>query len=92
MKRLSFAEKTLWYLAAFAVIPLGGCAALSDAMKPGPEGEPPVAQTTLQAIVAAVSAFNPAVGVAIAAAAGAIGHATGKRSAKKSKPATQPAV
>lgn len=84
MKRLS--------LLAIAILPLAGCAALSDAMKPGPEGEPPVAQTTLQAIGAAVSTFNPAVGVAIAAAAGAIGHATGKRSAKKSKPTTPPAV
>lgn len=92
MKRPSLAERTLWYLAAFAVVPLGGCAALSDAMKPGPEGEPAPAQTVLQSIGTAVGAFNPLVGAAIFAAGGAIGHTTGKKSAAKKKPATPPAV
>lgn len=87
MKRIS-----LLAIVALLIICPVGCATLSEAMKPGPEGEPPVAQTTLQAIGAAVSAFNLPVGVAIAAAAGAIGHANGKRVAKKSKPATTPAV
>lgn len=92
MKRLSLSEKSLWYLAAFAVVPLGGCAAMSEAFAPGPAGEPPVAQTTLQSIGAAVATFNPAIGAALVAASGAIGVAVGKKSAKKSKPATTPAV
>lgn len=92
MKRLSLAEKCLWYLALISAAAMGGCATLSDALKPGPAGEPAPAQTVLQSIGTAIGAFNPLVGAAIFAAGGAIGHTAGKKSAAKKKPATTPAV
>lgn len=93
MKRISLAEKCLWYLAALSILTLGGCAAMDRAFTPSPDGSPPPAQTVLQSIGAAVSTLNPAVGAALVAAGAAVGgvavHKAGKKSAK-SKTATPP--
>lgn len=80
MKRIS--------LLALVVLPLAGCAALSDAFKPGPDGTVP-AQTTGEAIAAAVAPVSPAAAGVIAAISLAVGAVAGRKTAP-AKPAVAP--
>lgn len=90
MKRISLAEKFLWYLAAFAVGAAGGCAAMDRAFTSGPDGKVP-AQTTAESIGAAVSTVNPAVGGVLVAAGGLVGLIFGRKTAPASTPPADPA-